>query len=297
MIVTTGGGSAYAERISKSIKYLDGSSQVEIVPYNKVRMFDDFSSENTIIHARAAYPSGYGWMLNLITLEDRGYLVINNTDCLRTTSDKLKCALLLQDKISHPKTWEMEKDSLGGIDFMKIYNESKTEKVIVKPITSMSQGSHVKIFDINDASMDEIDRIILSVPGRRIVVQEFVPYTALHRVVVINGEALPFTFVDRPEWHTDGDWKVSVCLNKTTMQYNKHGDTELLDIAVKAQEIIGGEINFIDIFETSNGYVMGEINTACNLHIHEMLAQAAGESGWNIHRKIAQYLLKRIKEL
>jgi glutathione synthase/RimK-type ligase-like ATP-grasp enzyme len=54
--------------------------------------------------------------------------------------------------------------------------------------------------------------------------------------------------------------------------------------------VIGGEINFIDVFETADGYVLSEINTACSLLIHERKAKEAGSTHWNIAGYIAEYL-------
>lgn len=297
LMVTTGGGYSYAERIFKSIMFLSPDANVEIVPYNRIKLFPGFEPENTVIYMRAAHPSPHGWMGKLIELEDRGYVIINSTNCLLTTSNKSRCAQLLQNNIPHPKTWIVDKQVLTWEYIYDIFHEDASIfKYVVKPQTSKSQGANVRLIDYDDG-IDSALRTIEEVLGNLVVLQEYVPYIALHRVIVFNGISLPYTFVDKPEWHANGDWKVSVCLNKTTMQYNEYGDKELLDMAVKAQKIVGGEINFIDIFETLDGYVMNEINTACNLHIHEQLARVAGESNWNIHRMIAKYLLERVKEL
>jgi glutathione synthase/RimK-type ligase-like ATP-grasp enzyme len=74
------------------------------------------------------------------------------------------------------------------------------------------------------------------------------------------------------------------------MQFVSNPDTELLRVAERTQRVIRGEINFIDVFETREGYVLSEINTACNLLLHEEKARQAGSQYWNIARYIAQYL-------
>jgi glutathione synthase/RimK-type ligase-like ATP-grasp enzyme len=75
------------------------------------------------------------------------------------------------------------------------------------------------------------------------------------------------------------------------MQFVSNPDQELLRVAERTQEVIGGEINFIDIFRTRSGrWILSEINTACNLSIHEGMARQAGHPSWNIANAIAKYL-------
>ncbi len=58
---------------------------------------------------------------------------------------------------------------------------------------------------------------------------------------------------------------------------------ELLELGEKTQKELGGQINYIDIFEKKDGtFVISEINTSCILFIHERL------SGMNIAKKIAE---------
>jgi glutathione synthase/RimK-type ligase-like ATP-grasp enzyme len=165
--------------------------------------------------------------------------------------------------------------------------------IIAKHLTSMSQGASVKKISMR-LLIEDAQREIEQVPGDTIVLQELVDYVALYRVIVIGDVALPYAFVDRPEWHQPEDWKVSVCLNRTTMLYCTPS-TELKRMAERAQQIVGARISFVDIFQTVSGrYTMSEINTACNLSIHEHLAQLAGEPKWNIHYQIARYLTQII---
>jgi hypothetical protein len=121
----------------------------------------------------------------------------------------------------------------------------------------------------------------------------------MHRVIVIGGKALPYTFVDKVAWHPL-QWKVSCCLNRTSMQIDTNPDQRVLEIAEETQRAVNGDINFIDIFENddwrpiSQGrFSISEINTACSLNIHERLAQEAGRTDWNIHARIAKYLVQK----
>jgi len=217
--------------------------------------------------------------------------------------------LHLQGKVNHPRSWEWKKswDNEVKIDFIdKLLDVIPDDFIIAKPYTSLEQGLNVRkvtLLDGYGTIIEEFDKVL----GNKIVIQEYIPYTALHRVIVIGDKALPYTFIDKPEWHPN-DWKVSCCLNRTTMVLNENANPELLELAEKTQKEVGGVINFIDIFEyavsrvghlgmynhSGSEYTNAEINTACSLNIHERLAKQAGRSDWNIHSRIAKQLVKEL---
>jgi glutathione synthase/RimK-type ligase-like ATP-grasp enzyme len=188
--------------------------------------------------------------------------------------------------LPHPRSWEAartwDEDMIRRL-WVLMASDYNVYKVVVKPYTSMDQGANVKIAE----TYEEFARAIRGMPTGRVVVQEFIDYTAIFRVVVINGRALPMSWVDRP---TPQRWRVSVCLNRN-MHFVANPDPELLRVAEQTQAVIGGEVNFIDIFRTtSNRWILSEINTACNLLIHEGIARRAGHPSWNIAKAIAKYL-------
>jgi glutathione synthase/RimK-type ligase-like ATP-grasp enzyme len=227
------------------------------------------------------------WVANLVAKEREGYRVINNTRVLRHTSNKLECALdMYEAGLPHPRTWEAERnwdDDLIRRLWVLMASDYNVYKVVVKPYTSMDQGANVKIAE----TFEQFHRAIRGMPTGKVVVQELIDYTAIFRVVVIDGRALPMSWVDRP---TPQRWRVSVCLNRN-MQFVTNPDQELLEVAEQTQEAIGGEVNFIDVFRTVSGrYILSEINTACNLSIHEGMARSAGHPYWNIANYIARYL-------
>jgi glutathione synthase/RimK-type ligase-like ATP-grasp enzyme len=268
---------------------------------------------NTLIHARAAYPE-CGWMNNLVRKENEGFKVINNTDVLQLTSDKSRCAIkMFNEGLPHPKTWEYNRIT-GDINLdaiVRYAQENGNGKIVVKPYTSMNQGADVEVIselrsdtqctcshcgDVHSrVAIDsrELRAAIRRQPTNKVVIQEYIDYTAIYRVIVIGGRALPISWEDRPSEHR---WRVSVCLNRG-MMFVPRPDTELLRLAERTQRIIGGEINFIDVFETREGYVLSEINTACNLLIHEDKARGAGSTYWNIARYIAEYLDRGARRL
>lgn len=297
IILTTGGGNRFARKIISSINWqcvhrfrnrIRINSYKESV-FNIERLFSDnnFSTNDTIIHARAAHPN-CTWMAQLEELERDGFKVINSTEVLKLTSNKLNCSMKLQDHFPHPRTWEIRKR-----DFVIQQIPRESGEYILKPETSMSQGEHVRKINFPITETEFISELN-QVPGNKIVLQECVPYTALYRVIVIGGVALPYSFVDKPE---ENRWRVSVCLNRNTMRFVSNPDRELLRLAENIQSFIGGDINFIDIFGTRNGYVISEINTACSLNIHENLAKRFGREDWNIHYRIAKHLVNKLLEI
>jgi glutathione synthase/RimK-type ligase-like ATP-grasp enzyme len=311
VIVRTGSGKKFARRIGQELKRINHRNNwimpsVSYFPTSFERR-PHLNPRNTLIHSRAAYPNGPNWVRNLVRKEEEGFRVINNTEVLRLTSDKSRCAIKMYNEgLSHPKTWEYDRvtgnTNLDAI--VRHVQENGNDKIVVKPYTSMNQGADVEVIsglrsntqctcshcgDVHSRMVidsREIREAIRRQPTNKVVIQEYVDYTAIYRVVVINGRALPISWVDRP---TTERWKVSVCLNRN-MQFVSSPDTELLRVAERTQRVIEGEINFIDVFETRNGYVLSEINTACNLLLHEEKARSAGSTYWNIARYIAKYL-------
>lgn len=304
VVLHTGAGRQYARVIARSLKWIatkkKKSIRTFVIPVSDVSEFFEQHTEllpkETIIHPRAAHPSEVGWMQTLFSLEEKGFRIINSPAALRLTSDKLAGALKLQATIAHPHTWKVT----GGETMSTIPNG----RYVLKPQTSMEQGARVtKLVKKDDgfhllendvaAKVVSLDAILRDKIGERnALLQEWVDYDSLYRVIVLNGTAFPYSFVDKPEYHPN-EWKVSVCLNKTSMQFVSNPDPVLLRLAESAQTIVGAKISFVDIFRTRQGeYTMSEINTACNLSIHERLAKAAlGENGpWNIHYRISKTL-------
>lgn len=247
-----------------------------------------------IIHPRTATPLDTKWIKLLKECEENGNIIVNPPNLLQLTSNKLKCAILLYNSgINHPKTWEGKKNNVKSVDLIKKLLINR-QKLIIKPFNSISQGAYVQIINKNDDN-NKIENLISKIPTDPFVIQEFIDYKAIYRVIVINGKALPYSFIDKP---TENRWKVSVCLNRDRMKFVPNPKKELLQLAIDTQNVINNEVNnqqngvhFIDIFETvDNKFVISEINTACSLIIHEKLAKNAGHPDWEISKHIANYL-------
>jgi len=76
----------------------------------------------------------------------------------------------------------------------------------------------------------EINYKVYNLPSNPFVIQEYIDYIAIYRVIVINGKALPYSFIDTP---TKNNWKVSVSLNYNKMKFVKNPDKNLLELAEK----------------------------------------------------------------
>lgn len=328
IIIRTNKGGIYARKIGSSIKWLNKNvygrhkfnftslTIDEFMESYEDGMFSplgNYKPDNTIIHPRCANPDAE-WINYLKELEKRGFKVVNSTDCITLTSNKLACSFKLVDKVNHPYTWEYRKNMTPkGFNYLlENIIESQFKMIIAKPQTSINQGANVIKIDLSkyeDIALDgarEIRAALDKVPGKSVVIQECIPYTALHRVIVIGGKALPYTFVDYVNNPRKIDWKVSCCLNRITMELHINPSLRLLQLAEQTQKEVGGVINFIDIFEYPWGdndgqirdmygnFTISEINTACSLNIHEKLAKKGGMKDWNIHNRIARQLVKEL---
>ena len=210
-------------------------------------------------------------------LEKLGYRVINNSESLRLTSDKYaSCVHAKAQNIPCAETVIVKKQDAEKIIQKKI---GLWKDVIVKPQMSQGNGTFCFKFNSGNFSLDEIKKV----PTDNLIVQKYINYQRLNRVLVINKKALKkAVFWDEPD-----DWKCSVCLNSKIKLYS-YPDKKLLRLAEDISRKFNSEISFIDIFTTDSGYVLSEINSACSLIIHERL------SGYNISKDIASYLVAQM---
>lgn len=249
-------------------------------------------NKNIVVHPRTATPFDTDWINYLKMLENNNVKVINPPRLLQLTSNKLECSFVLYNSgINHPKTWEGKKDKKTVLLILKLLKKHKY--LIIKPSNSISQGAYVEKLN-QKMNFSEVHNKIKNIPSDPFVIQEYIDYVSLYRVIVINGKALPYSFIDKP---TKDNWKVSVCLNKTRMKFVANPPKKILKLGEKTQRILNNYIkspykgiHFIDIFETRNKqFTISEINTACSLFIHEKLAKDAGHPDWEISKHIANY--------
>ena len=291
VILTTGSGNDYANRILQCIHYSIGShsdegrEQTFKIRGSEIESFIDshpeLTPENVLFHARTAHPSA-SWMEYMSELEKQGFRFINNTSVLKLTSDKWQSYLKLEEIGKMPKTIlitnrNINSGILDGFD-----------KFIIKTRISQGNGAYVKLVDKRE---DRIDgNIFNEFPSGDLLVQDFLDIKAIYRTFCFGDFVLPVLTMD-----DNSSWKKSVCLNRKQtgliMGESKEQDEKIEEVtsyALEIQQHFGGEINFIDIFElTDNSLVLSEINTACNLIIHENKTKVS------ISSYIAEYLIQQ----
>ena len=295
IIIRTPKGKRYAERINFRMNQLYPNMRCFIRDKNDFHeLIEDrefIRPDNTVIHSRCAFPAAR-WLDRLQSYENQGYTVINNVNTLRLTANKLKTVQLLKENgILQPQTFfEITKNSRIREIVNHVQRYFSTNEFVMKPYTSAGQGEHVYKFNINAFQTEVFRNTLGNMPYDSVIIQEVVPYTSIIRVIVIGGVAMPYHFID---YKRPNEWKVSVCLNKTTMQVRLGIPSELAELAEKVQHIVGGDINFVDVFDTPYGYVVSEVNTACNLYQHQQLLKRAGYRKSGIAWRIAEYLYKQ----
>lgn len=275
VIIRTLLGQVYADYIAKEIN-LKGLSCSVVVLKDLGRYLKEhnYHPKDTIIHSRTASPDYTYKKLN--NFKKRGYRIINNLETIKLTSHKFNsCVHAIQHDIPCAEIIKVNKEDIVLEAKEKIKD---WKKIIVKPITSQGQGEFCFKFDKNN--FEQIKRT-KKTPVQELIIQKFVGYKRLSRVIVVGSKALEgAVFYDKP----GKGWKCSVCLNPNIKHY-KTPPGGLLKFAENVARKFNAEITFIDIFTTNKGYVLNEINTACSLTLHERL------SGYNISKKIAEYLL------
>jgi len=280
VIVRTSLGHTYADYIAKEIN-LEGI-WCGVTNIGNLKTFlkkHKCSPEDTIIHTRTAHPQRIYSILK--NLEKKGYRVINSAETIKLTSEKYTSSIYAKSK-NIPCAETLKVSQIGAL---KIINDKIAlwGKIIVKPLTSQGQGQFCYLFD--KKNLNSINNI-KNIKQRYVVVQQFIEYQRLNRVLVIGFKALNKAAVwDSP---TSG-WKCSVCLNPN-IKYYKNPPKELLALAENIAKKFRAEVSFIDIFTTKKGFVLNEINTACNLQFHERITK------YNISKKIAKYLLEELKK-
>ena len=292
IIMSTMLGKAYANRIKNEMELIKPELSIKIYNIKEItNRCNRLIGKPKLIIARAATPFLTKWMICLKKMEANGTKVVNPTNVLQLTSNKLKSSYhFLNKKMPHPYTKDGKHNDKETINTIKKM-ANNYNKIIIKPYTSSDQGKYVQIIDSNMDNKN-INNKIKQISTPLFVIQEYIPYVAIYRVIVINNKALPLSYKDVPN---KGKWKVSVCLNKN-MQFVPNPNPKLLRTAEKVQRtILNGGVHFIDLFELKNGdYTISEVNTACSLLLHERKARQAKHPYHNIAKYLAQYYVSLI---
>jgi len=277
LIIRSKKGNEYAETLAKKINDL-GAECCGTVCWTDLDEFlvqNKCSPEKTLLHYRTAGPNVNP---KAYELEKQGYRLINPARVLERTSDKFKSYEWGYDhKLKLPLTKKVTKGNIK-----QVIDEFSFQKFVLKPINSQGQGAFCFSSSFDDP---EIENKLSQIPAQEIIIQDLIKYIKIYRVIVIGNKILDqAVFYDKP---SSSQWKVSVCLNPN-MKLDKNPDQKLLSYAKDLAAIFETEISFIDIYETKDGYILSEINTACNLTLHEQ------KSGYTISEDIAKYLISEL---
>lgn len=286
LILQTTGGKFFARRVGKELMNL-GHKYYRYYCYSIDKAFQnhpEWNPDNLIIHSRAANPTA-NWVKRLEYYENKGFKVVNSTEVLRLTSDKLKSNMELKFEGNIPNTWSINTNNLAQkeLDVIKIFSD----EFVIKPRYSQGNGCNVHTIKGDDLTVKNIKELTDGVSNYWVIQEYIKNIKCLFRVFVIGKKALPYVTYDTPI--LANDWKLSVCLNKKQKPlHDVNVNQGLLSFAERIQQAINGDINFIDVFETRDGYVLSEVNTACNLKYHEEIL------GENIAKEIAKYLVGNV---
>ena len=277
IIVRTRNGAGYGREICGQLDALGVQTQLLTAP-RLLQFLEDETppADATFIHYRTT-----GKKYNQIAHQcaDIGYRVINSPRALDISGNKLLTVQhLKQHGIPVANSVLMDKHS----SHRRIREVWGDTGFVVKPVQGIGQGFYCFRSFADDP---DLFRKIKHVPGDEILFQEYIDYHTIYRIILIDHQPLEHAvFMDRP---TSTRWKVSVCLNEE-IAHVPNPEEALLDYAQSISRACGLEIGFIDIYGTQDGYLLSEINTACNLSLHERL------SGVNISRQIASYLVSNV---
>ena len=169
LILATGQGFKYGRRITKEIRllgekaYLYRCFSLDLA----FRNHPEWNPNNLIIHSRAANPNAE-WMNRLVELEEQEYRVVNNTSCLRTTSDKWASVRELREIGNIPKTKLIQKSNFSFEDIDDYFFTTwESYPLVIKPRISQGGGQFVFKLEENDLNgRENFLSAINQVPGR-----------------------------------------------------------------------------------------------------------------------------------
>lgn len=262
----------YSRRIARAVDRMGMPTKIYSWKDFDRRWIDQHDPGKDLIFFRTGAP---GSIPIARAFEDAGFRVANDSRYIQLSSHKYLANVHAQaNGISVPElNIKIAKNNIELLSLcLKQYGP-----LVVKPIISRDKGRYV--FLIKDAS----DFAVLpTIPGPDILVQSEVRFERLVRTIVTSEQML----VEATTYDVKRDsWKATVCENPQACHY-VNIPPELAAIAMKTIRVFGGEIAYIDYFETRDGYVLSEINHSCGLIEHERI------SGYPIANKLAEHLVK-----
>ena len=240
----------------------------------------NISPDKTLVHIRSA-----GKRISTIfsKLENAGFTVCNSSLTSILTSNKYLAQVFAKEKrIPVTRTYIVDKGDFKTLSLIL----DREEDVVVKPVYSLGQGAYCFLLKKSD-SFAEIRKRVGFIVGDQYIAQRFVDYNKLIRMIYIGGRVVSdATTYDEP----GSGWKCSVCENPN-IKVLKNVSQQIIKLTQKIAREFRLQVGFIDIFQTKSGsYILNEINTACDLSIHEE------KTGVAIHKMIGDYLIEKLSK-
>jgi [lysine-biosynthesis-protein LysW]---L-2-aminoadipate ligase len=256
------------------IEEIERRDDVELVRLYDTDSVFDLSNLNTdvdVILARSISHSRNLYALQMY--EQMGIPVVNTSEVVRICGDKLLTSLALErNNIPTPRVlvaFAVE-SALRAMDEIGY-------PCVLKPVIG-SWGRLISRIDNREIAESILEHKSMLGPNHSIFyIQEYVPKINGRdiRSFVINGECVTAIYRTSDHWitNTSRGGNVSEC------------DVELVrDISIRAAQAVGGGMVAVDLFETSEGLVVNEIN-------HTMEFRNSMHSV-NIPEKIIDYVLE-----
>ncbi len=234
----------------------------------------DLALERCISTVKGSYATKF--------LESRGITVLNPSTVANICEDKFLTSLVLQ------------KNNVPTPNFTLVFSTEEAKKaseqlggypVIIKPTLGSWGRLLAKINDVDSLEAIIEHKDILGSPQQKpIYIQQYIDKPGRDiRLFVIDGQAICAIYRKSEHWITN----TARGGNATNCRLN----SQLRILAKNASEAVGGGILAMDIFETTDGYTVNEIN-------HTMEFKNSEEpTGVDISGTVIDYCLEVYKKL
>ena len=248
---------------------------------------DKFLPDETgeVLHFRSTLPRKH-----IEDLTTKGFICVNSAEAVYNSMDKIHSQMLAKANDipiapTHEKLLLSESSNIKKelADIMDLHSWSSC---VIKPNFSSGNGANVWKIDRNEIEQFDIKRFYRA---KFWVVQKCISYDRIIRTILHGGELVQECVTyDQP---LPGGWKCTVCINPH-MKYEPNPTDELKKFVEKVCGVIKADdpgIAYIDVFETSLGYVYGETNLNCTLEQHEQV------TGFPVYQHKADYLISLLQ--
>jgi glutathione synthase/RimK-type ligase-like ATP-grasp enzyme len=265
---------SYSHRIARALRLQ--AARVKIVSWRDVDydLVSHLNPHRDAIFFRCGARSAVGIAQRF---EDAGFQVLNDSRYMQLSGQKYLANVYARSfGISTPSlnVSIKKRDKSLMAHYLNAYGP-----LVAKPIRSRNMGRFV--FRVHsERDFADVDTI----PGQSVLIQSEVQFDRLVRTIVTRSGVL----VDATTYDTKrSGWKVTVCANPDAMHY-RDVPAELVFTAERTIRVFDGDVAYIDFFETSDGYVLSEINQCCALQHQERI------TGYPIADELARFVVSRV---